>query len=120
MTDPVGAKDAPAADVDAYLATLVQFRRERVAAVRAAVHAVYPDVVERIEWKMPVFARGDRWIAVASQKSYVSVYLRSVDWAAKIAATDPKLGRGKGCLNIKDGAAMPVAAIAEAVRAMLR
>lgn len=106
--------------VDDYLAALTPLRRERVAAVRAAAHAAYPDVTESIEWKMPVFRRGpDRWIAVASQKSYVSVYLRSVEWAATVAATDPRLGHGKGCVNIKDTAAMPVAAIAEAVRAML-
>lgn len=110
---------APAIDVDAYLAALPELRRERVAAVRAAVHAAYPDVVERIEWKMPVFARGDRWIAVASQKSYISVYLCSTDWAEKIAATDPKLRRGKGCVNIKDGATMPLAGIAEAVKGQL-
>lgn len=88
--------------------------------MRAAVHAAFPDVAESIEWKMSVFRRGpDRWIAVASQKSYVSVYLRSVEWAAKIAAGDPKLGHGKGCVNIRDTVAMPVAALAEAVRAML-
>jgi uncharacterized protein YdhG (YjbR/CyaY superfamily) len=88
--------------------------------VRAAVHAAFPDVAESIEWKMPVFPRGsDRWIAVASQKSYVSVYLRSVELAAKIAAGDPKLGHGKGFVNIRDTVAMPVAALAEAVRAML-
>lgn len=88
--------------------------------VRAAVHAAVPGVAESIEWKMPVFRVGDRWIAVASQKSYVSVYLGSGgEWAATIAATDPKLAHGKGCVNIKDAVAMPMTAIAAAVTAVL-
>ena len=110
---------APAASVDDYLAALSPLRRKRVAAVRALVHAAYPDVAESIEWRMPVFRRGERWIAVASQKSYVSVYLRSVDWAAKIAASDARLGSGKGCVNIKDSAPLPDALLAAAVAAML-
>lgn len=105
--------------VDDYLDGLSPLRRERIETVRAAVHAAFPDITESIEWKMPVFRRGGKWIATASQKSYVSVYLRSVDWAAKIAATDPKLGHGKGCVNIRDTVAMPVAALAEAVREVL-
>ena len=111
--------DAPAASVDAYLAALSPARRERVAAVRTAIHAAVPGVAERIEWRMPVFSRGDRWIAVASQKSYISVYLRSVDHAARIAATDSGLTQGKGCVNVRDAAAMPVAAIAAAAADLL-
>jgi hypothetical protein len=105
--------------VDAYLDGLPLQRRERVAAVRALVHTIAPDVVERIEWKMPVFSRGDRWVAVASQKSYVSVYLGTTGNAATVIATDPQLKGGKACVNIPDRAELPLAALEPAIRDIL-
>lgn len=105
--------------VDAYLDGLPPPRRERVAAVRALVHAIAPDVVERIEWKMPVFGRGDRWVAVANQKSYVSVYLGTTGDAAVVIAVDPMLKGGKACVNIPDRAALPMAALELAIRDVL-
>ena len=105
--------------VDAYLDGLSPLRRERVAALRSLVHQIAPDVVERIEWKMPVFGRGDRWVAVASQKSYISVYLRCEAGAATVIASAPGLKGGKGCVNITDRVAMPLAALEQAIRESL-
>ena len=102
--------------VDAYLAALSPERQARVAAIRALVHRIAPDVAERIEWKMPVFARGERWVAVASQKAYVSVYLTCEARAAAVVATDPKLKGGKSCVNIPDRAELPIAALEIAIR----
>jgi uncharacterized protein YdhG (YjbR/CyaY superfamily) len=107
------------AEVDAYIAALEPLRRERLAALRSLVHSLYPDVAERIEWKMPVFSRADAWVATASQKSYVSVYLHNEGGAAEIAATDPKLKHGKGCLNIPDRAEVPLAALGPMIRERL-
>jgi uncharacterized protein YdhG (YjbR/CyaY superfamily) len=107
------------AEVDAYIAALEPLRCERLAALRSLVHSLYPDVAERIEWKMPVFSRGDAWVATASQKSYVSVYLHSEGGAAAIAATDPKLKHGKGCLNIPDRAEVPLAALSPVIKERL-
>ncbi len=102
--------------VDAYIAALAPLRRDRLTALRALVHAVAPDAVERIEWKMPVFGRGERWVAIASQKSYISVYLRCQDGAQAVIATDPRLKGGKGCVNIPDRADLPLAALGPAIR----
>ena len=108
-----------AAEVDAYIAALEPLRRERLEALRALVHSLYPDVTERIDWKMPVFSRGEQWIATASQKSYVSVYLRSVDGVASIVAGDKRLKSGKGCLNIPDSADVPLDALAPVIKERL-
>lgn len=75
-----------------------------------------PDVVERIEWKMPVFALGERWVAVASQKSYVSVYLNCQALAATVVASAPALKGGKACVNIPDRAELPIEALGVAIR----
>ena len=105
--------------VDAYIAALEPLRRERLTALRELIHAVVPEVTERINWRMPVFGIGDRWVAVASQKSYVSVYLGSQSEAAAIVAADPKLKGGKACVNIPDRAELPLAALGAAIRRAL-
>ena len=109
----------PATDVDGYLEGLTAERRDRVAAVRTIVRETYPDIAEGIEWKMPVFRRGDRWIAVASQKSYVSLYLGCEPLAARVAASDPGLRHGKGCVNVRDSVAMPIEALRPVIRELL-
>lgn len=106
-------------DVDSYVAALSPDRRVRVTAVRALVHRIAPGVTERIEWKMPVFAIGDRWVAVASQKSYVSVYLGTDGDVAAVLASDPLLKGGKACVNIPDRADLPLLALEPAIREAL-
>ena len=109
----------PPTDVDGYLEGLSPDRRDRVASVRALVRDVYPDISEGIEWRMPVFRRGDKWVAVASQKSYVSLYLGCEPLAARVAASNPKLKHGKGCVNVRDTVAMPTEALRLAIREAL-
>ena len=102
--------------VDAYIAALPPERQARVAALRALIQRVAPDVAERIEWKMPVFGRGERWVAVASQKNYISVYLGLDGDVAAVLASDPELKGGKTCVNIPDRAELPLAALETAIR----
>jgi hypothetical protein len=101
--------------VDDYIATLSPLRAARVASVRRLAHAAFPDIVEAIDWKMPVFRRGDQYVAVASQKQYLSVYLSCLPLAEQVVASDPQLRGGKSCVNIRDSVAMPEAALAAAI-----
>lgn len=107
-------------DVDAYIAALEPFRRERMTTLRSLINKIAPGVAERIEWRMPVFGSDDVWVALASQKSYISVYLRCDESAAAVIASDPKLKGGKSCINISDKAALPLAALAPAIRTALK
>ena len=91
----------------------------RLTALRALIHETVPHVNERIEWKMPVFGVEDRWLAAASQKSYISVYLGCEAHAAAVIAVDPALKGGKSCVNITDKAEMPFAALKTAISATL-
>ncbi len=106
-------------EVDAYIAAAPPLRRERLEALRALVHRLAPDVEEVIEYRMPLFRRGDKWIAMASQKSCLSVYLHCQPHAAAIVATDPRLKGGKGCVNIVDSANLPLAALEPAIAGIL-
>ena len=107
-------------EVEAYIAALEPLRRERITAIRDLIHSLYPDVSERIDWKMPVFSRGEQWIAAASQKSYVSVYLGCSDTARRLMASDPRLKGGKACVNITDSTPWPEAALQDAIAGALR
>ena len=107
-------------EVDAYIAALPPLRRERLEAARRAIHAQFADIGESIEWKMPVFRRGGAYIGVASQKSYVSVYLGCSETARRLIASDARLKGGKACVNIPDSAAWPEAALDDAIAGVLR
>jgi uncharacterized protein YdhG (YjbR/CyaY superfamily) len=95
--------------IDAYLDGSPPLLREPVAVPRALVDAVAPDVVERIKWNMPVTGRSYRWVAVASQRSRVSVYLDTSGNAVSVVAVYSILKPGKGRVNIPDRAELPLA-----------
>ncbi len=106
-------------EVDAYIADQPPARADRLRQLRAAIHAAAPDVAESIEWKMPVFrARGD-WLAMANRSAYISLYLHDVAAVAALVASDARLKSGKGCLNIPDRAALPLAALEALFQARL-
>ena len=64
---------------------------------------------------MPVFSAGDRWVAVASGETCVSVCLGTGD-RSPVLASDLLLKVGKSCVNIPDRAAVPLAARELAIR----
>lgn len=103
--------------VTAYIAAAG--RRERLETLRALIHAAVPDVAESIEWQMPVFRRGAHWVAMADRAAYLSVYLQDAPLVDAIAAGDPRLKRGKACLNIPDRADLPLAGLEAAFRQLL-
>lgn len=100
-----------AAEVDAYLATLDGVRAERVAAVVALVRE-RDGIAEAIEYGMPMFRRGEASFAVKSWKSYVSLYVGRAG-ADRLLASDAKLKRGGGCVNVTDGRPMPLGPLEE-------
>ena len=103
--------------VDEYIAAAAPLRAERLRAVRAVIHRVAPGVAESIEWKMPVYRLGDRYVGTASQKSYLSLYIGKAQVDA-LAAAVPGLKHGGGCLNITDRRPLPPADLLEgAIRA---
>lgn len=109
MDDPIAA----------YIAAAPPGRQARLTALHDLITSIAPDATSGIEWKMPVFRRGAAWVAIANQKSYLSVYLGTEARAAAVVASDPALKGGKACVNIPDRAALPLAALAPALRAAL-
>lgn len=98
--------------VDDYLAGLPDGRRGRVAAIIAIARAT--GAAETIDYGMPVFRRGGAMFGIANRSAYVSLYFDArTDLADRVIASDPRLKRGKGCINVTDARPMPVDAVGE-------
>ena len=106
-------------DVDAYIAATPPLRQERLSALRALIHRIAPDVVESTDWRMPVYRTGERYVATASQKNYLSVYLGNEDGVAALIAAVPGLKGGKNCLNITDRIPLPMEQLEPVIRRQL-
>jgi hypothetical protein len=107
--------------VDAYVASLDEPRRTKVAAAIAIIRSAGAGAHEGVEWKMPVFRKGDLYVAIANQKNYVSVYCcNDESAAAALKAAGPKgVKGGKCCVNYPDGVDIPAAALATMVKKVL-
>ena len=107
------------AGIDAYISAAPPPRGERLRQLRALIHRTVPGVAESIEWRMPVYRAGDRYVATGSQKQYLSVYLCHQEGVAAIIASVPGLKGGKGCLNIVDRVPLPLDALEPVIRQRL-
>ena len=106
-------------EVDAYIAAAPPLRRERLDTLRALVHRAVPHAVESLDWRIPVFRVGERYVAMASQKNYLSVYLGHNEGLAAIIAAVPGLKCGKGCLNVTDRTPLPLDLLEPVIRQRL-
>ena len=59
-------------------------------------------VIVDMKYKMPTYSVDDGWVAMASQKNYLSFYTCSFDHIAAFKDRHPKIKTGKGCINFKD------------------
>ncbi len=99
---------APAATVDGYLASLPEGSRAVVARLRARVHALLPDVSERISYQIPTFCLDGRPVVyLAAWTTYVSVYPLPRGDPAFDAAIAPYVA-GKGTVHFPVDQPVPV------------
>ena len=87
--------------------------------VRESVPAGY---VEEVGSKFLTFKTGEDWyVALASQKNYISLYLMPVyifpELKAKLDGSGRRLKCGKSCINFKRAEELPLDVLAEIVAA---
>jgi hypothetical protein len=106
-----------------YLDGLPPERRGEVERVWRVVRENVPGgYAEEVGPKFLSFKAGDDWyVALASQKNYISLYLMPVyvfpELKAKLDASGKKLKCGKSCVNFKRADELPLETIAEIVGA---
>jgi uncharacterized protein YdhG (YjbR/CyaY superfamily) len=88
--------------IDEYMAKVPAGRRGRMEEIMGSIRSWFPDARISMRYKMPTFEVGDKWVAVANQKSYISLYTCSEEHIAPYAEKHPAVRRGKGCLNFRD------------------
>jgi len=125
-----------AATAEEYLAELDDDRREAISAVRDVILANLPDGYEEvmqygmISYVVPLSVLADTYngqplmyLALASQKQYMSLYLTNVygdesveKWfKERYLATGKKLNMGKSCVRFKRLDDLPLDLVAEVV-----
>lgn len=96
------------AEIEQYLQPLPI---ERVTTLRSIIDLIlrlYPDAEASMKYKMPTFSVGDGWVAVANQKHYISLYTCDYSHIKAFKEKHPKIKTGKGCINFKPSAELPV------------
>lgn len=93
--------------VDEYIAHAPAHRRQALRMVRDRIMETTPVVEETLDHGMPFFTvQGRSYIAVASQKHHVSLYVALLDASiaedAELAAAVDGIDRGKNCLRFRD------------------
>ena len=105
---------------DQYLSALPADRRSEVDKVWRLVRKnIKPGYTEEIGPKLLAFKAGTEWyVALANQKSYISLHLITAYWFPKLKKeleTAKNLKMGKGCVNFKRAEDLPLDTIAEII-----
>lgn len=102
--------------VDEYLAPIPILRRERFDQLMALIHKAYPQALIDMQYRMPTFHHADKgWCALANQKQYISLYTCGEKNIAQFKLKHPEIRCGKGCINLRDGDALPVSDLKQVI-----
>jgi uncharacterized protein YdhG (YjbR/CyaY superfamily) len=87
--------------VDEYLETLKEERKEAIIKLREIVKTTHPKMEESMKYRMPTYSQQDQYIAFASQKLYISLYIRSAELILKYKNKLGKVSLGKNCIRFR-------------------
>ena len=102
-----------------YLAKATDVRRERLLSIMDLIKALYPDAKESMKYKMPTYTTESGWVAVANQKSYVSLYTCAEEHLVSFKKLHPGIKTGKGCINFRDKDAIPLEDLKSVIRSAI-
>lgn len=113
-------------DVDLYLNSLSSERKEKLHSVINYIRSNYPNYIESCDYgpktKFPVFKSRDstNYIAIASQKSYISIHFGRYQCPEIVATTNQRIKTGVGCAKIPDSVPFPIDKVKQAVDTCFR
>lgn len=85
-----------------YISLLPPQRSARIHKLHNLIVANYPRTTLSLKYKMPTYEQGEGWVALASQKHYVSLYTCARQHIQPYLDRHPKAKCGTGCLNFRD------------------
>jgi uncharacterized protein YdhG (YjbR/CyaY superfamily) len=95
-------------EVEAYLRSVPKERLEHLKALHDLIVKLFPEATVDMKYKMPTYQFGEGWVAIANQKSYVSLYTCGYAHIAKFKENHPNYKTGKGCINFKESDTLPI------------
>lgn len=107
--------------VDAYLASLAEDRRERLAAMRAVVRSAAPDADEVVAYDMPALRLDGRFlVSYAAYKAHDSLFPASEAVETELASEIAPYLAGKGTVRFPASAPLPLDLIRRIVEIRVR
>jgi uncharacterized protein YdhG (YjbR/CyaY superfamily) len=88
-------------DVQRYLDAVPDERKRLVQRLDRLIVDMYPDACVDMSYRMPTYKAKEGWVAIANQKSYVSLYTCGAHHIAAFKKKYPGIKTGKGCINLK-------------------
>lgn len=95
-------------DLEAYLAQIPPQRKPRFDSIMQLIRDLYPQAQLSMRYKMPTFDYAEGWIALANQKSYISLYTCMAQHIAGFRQRHPQIKTGTGCINFRDRDPIPL------------
>lgn len=103
-------------DVKAYFDSVPFKWKGHLETLHKTIVECFPDATVDLRYKMPTYSWGEGWVAIASQKNYVSLYTCSAQHLENFKASHPNYKTGRGCINFRQRDEIPIAAVKEVIR----
>ena len=103
-------------EVNHYFDSLPISRQSHMKSLHNAIMECFPAAVIDMKYKMPTYSYADRWVAIANQKNYVSLYTCSANHIAAFRKDHPDYKTGKGCINFREKDEIPMQAVKAVIR----
>lgn len=103
-------------NVQQYFDELTEDRKQQITVIHDLILQLYPKAIVDMQYKMPTYKAAEGWVALASQKYYISVYTCGAHHLENFKIKQPKIKTGKGCINFKPGREMPIDDLTEVIR----
>ncbi|XDD50747.1 DUF1801 domain-containing protein [Leptospira sp. WS92.C1] len=107
-------------EIHNYIESQTEIRKKRLLSLRTWIVDSFPEIQESMKYRMPTYQLEENWIAFASQKNYISIYLCDANFLKDLKRKFPTLITGKACLNIKDNDPFPFNEIQTSIRLILK
>ena len=88
-------------EVQRYLDAVPDSRKPLVRQLHALIVGLYPEADIDMSYRMPTYKAKGGWVAIASQKHYVSLYTCGAHHIAGFKERYPGIKTGKGCINLR-------------------
>jgi uncharacterized protein YdhG (YjbR/CyaY superfamily) len=103
-------------DVQRYLDAVPEERKPLVEKLHELITGLYPKVAIDMSYRMPTYKAKGSWVAIANQKSYVSLYTCGAHHIAAFKKKYPGIRTGKGCINFKITDRVPLAEVRKVIK----